>query len=192
MSLLAQYKMRKHDIGDNAVFVVDSLFDEQLVRMAHHFLSRLEFTLSDYDTEETKHTRHWKHELYLNNLPTIPVLPALISRIVTVTTEMHNSRKLRLKRIHCNVHLYGDLQYPHTDLKPGVTALYFANPYWEVNWMGETVFYNREGEPLYAVIPKPGRLLVFDGEIAHRGGVPSRECFEPRISLALKFMIDEE
>lgn len=192
MGMATQYKIRKEMIGDQALFVVDGVCDDQFVLMAHHFLSGLGFTLSDYDTEETKHMRHWKHELDLNNLTTTPVLPALISRIVAVTTEVNNRRKLLLNRIHCNVHLYGDLQYPHTDLKPGVTALYFANPHWEVNWMGETVFYNRDGEPLYAVIPKPGRLLVFDGEIAHRGGVPSRECSEPRISLAIKFMIDEK
>src|SRR6267143_2221056 len=128
MSALAQYKIRKHEIGDYAVFVVDSLFDEQFVRMAHHFLSRLEFTQSDYDTEETKHARHWKHEFDLHNLPSIPIIPALRSRIVAVTTELHTGGKLQLKRIHCNLHLYGDLQYPHTDLTPGVTALYFANP----------------------------------------------------------------
>ena len=52
---------------------------------------------------------------------------------------------------------------------------------------GETVFYDRAGEPFHAVAPKPGRLLLFDGGIVHRGGVPSRKCFEPRLSVAFKF-----
>ena len=74
------------------------------------------------------------------------------------------------------------------DIVPGVTALYFANPEWQDDWQGETVFYDRAGEPFHAVAPKPGRVLVFDGGIVHRGGVPSRKCFEPRLSVAFKFL----
>jgi hypothetical protein len=187
MSLVMQRTIRKHDVGDRAIFVVDGLFDEQFIRMIYPFMNRLPFALSDYDTEQTKHALHWKHEFDLQKLPPMPLIPELISRTVEASNEFYSSTKLRLKRMHCNMHLYGDVQHPHTDLANGVTAVYFANPHWETNWMGETIFYNDDGEPLYAVLPKPGRLAVFNGEILHRGGVPSRECFEARISIAFKF-----
>ena len=120
----------------------------------------------------------------------MPLIAALISQTVAVSSEVYPSLNLRLQRMHCNTHLYGDVPHAHTDSTPGVTALYIANPRWEANWMGETIFCNDDGEPLYAVIPKPGRLLVFSGDIIHRGGVPSRECFEPRISIAFKFALE--
>ena len=94
----------------------------------------------------------------------------------------------RLARVHSNLHLYGDLQFPHLDLKGGVTAVYFANPEWEEKWQGETIFYDDRREPLYALAPRPGRLAVFQADILHRAGVPSRECFRPRISVAFKFV----
>jgi hypothetical protein len=186
--ILGTHNLRKLDVGHRSIYLVDDLFDEQFIRMTHHFMSRLSFVLTEYDTEETKHTPHWKHEFDADNLPA-PLMPALISRIVAVTRELYASETLELKRVHCNLHLYGDMQYPHTDLVPGVTALYFANPRWETNWMGETLFYDEHGEPLYAVIPKPGRLAIFSGDITHRGGVPSQGCSQPRISLALKFAL---
>ena len=190
MSQLAQCSIRRHDIGKRAIFVVDGLFDEQFIRMVHHYMSRLQFALSGYDTPQTKHLLHWNHEFDLENLPSIPLIPELVSRTVAVSTELFSSSRLQLQRMHCNAQNYGDMQNVHTDLTPGVTALYFANPLWETDWMGETIFYNDDNEPLYAVIPKPGRLLIFTGDIMHRGGVPSRQCLAPRLSVAFKFVIE--
>ena len=80
------------------------------------------------------------------------------------------------------------MQFPHHDITPGMTWLYYSNPVWEPNWMGETTFYDSDQEPIYAVFPKPGRVVVFAGDILHRGGVPSRECVEARRSVAFKFL----
>jgi hypothetical protein len=168
--------------------VFDGLFDEQFIRMVHHFMARLQFALSDYDTDDTKNILHWKHEFNVAKLPPLPLIPELISKVTSVVEKRHAPGTCRLARIHCNLHLYGNMQHPHTDLSGGVTALYFANPSWQRNWMGETIFYGDDEEPLYAIVPKPGRLVVFDADIVHRAGVPSRECFEPRISVAFKFL----
>jgi hypothetical protein len=54
--------------------------------------------------------------------------------------------------------------------------------------MGETIFYDSHSEPVYAVLPMPGRVVVFGADILHRGGVPSRECVEAKRSLAFKFL----
>ena len=60
-----QHSVRKHDFDERSIFVLDGLFDEQLIRMIYHFMSRLPFTLSEYGTEQTKHAPHWKHEFDL-------------------------------------------------------------------------------------------------------------------------------
>ena len=95
---------------------------------------------------------------------------------------------LRLERVHVNLHMYGDMQFPHGDLPGGVTLLYYANPEWKENWMGETIFYDDSRDPVVAVAPRPGRVAIFDGDLVHRGGVPSRECYGPRISIAFKYL----
>jgi Rps23 Pro-64 3,4-dihydroxylase Tpa1-like proline 4-hydroxylase len=180
-------KASARELDGQTIHVVDGLFNDGVVRMIFETLNRLAFTLSDYDSDETREVRHWKHEFAPEALAANPVLRLWHDGVVARTRELLPATVLELKRVHCNNHLYGDLQNAHTDIAPGATALYFANPTWQDDWQGETIFYDRAGEPCQAVAPKPGRLLVFDGGIVHRGGVPSRKCFEARLSVAFKF-----
>lgn len=179
--------VRSLPLDQRTIFVVDGLFTPVFVRMIHHFMRHLPAGLTESDSEQALHAPHWNHEFDPHNLPPMPLLPEFVSQVVATCQDLCPSRRLTLERLHCNFHLYGDAQYTHTDLASGLTGLYYANPAWPPTWMGETIFYAEDGEPRYAVIPKPGRLVVFDGDIVHRGGVPSRECFEPRISVAFKF-----
>jgi SM-20-related protein len=111
----------------------------------------------------------------------------VFGRCIELTRQLWASTHVELARVHSNLHLYGDMQFPHTDEPGGVTALYYANPEWDENWLAETIFYDENREPTYAVAPKPGRLAVFDADILHRAGVPSRQCYVSRISVAFKF-----
>jgi len=80
-------------------------------------------------------------------------------------------------RNHINANKFGDVLNLHTDhdiikgLSP-LTALIYGNKEWKINWGGETIFSDGE-EIIKSVIPKPGRLLVFDATILHTGRVPS-------------------
>jgi Rps23 Pro-64 3,4-dihydroxylase Tpa1-like proline 4-hydroxylase len=187
LSAIDPVVVQRRSLDERHLFVVDGLFKPDLVRMLHQVLGRQAFSLSDYDTEASEHIRHWKCEFSPDALPSNPVLGAWHTSVVAKTRELFADVALDLHRVHVNSHLFGDHQGPHTDLDPGVTALYFANPEWQRDWQGEVIFFDRAGEPFHAVAPKPGRLAVFDGAILHRGGVPSRTCFAPRLSVAFKF-----
>ena len=76
----------------------------------------------------------------------------------------------------------------HIDPPGGITALYYANPEWKEQWLGETIFYDEQRQPVHAVGVKPGRLALFHSDILHPAGVPSRECFEPRLSVVFTFV----
>ena len=92
-----------------------------------------------------------------------------------------------LHRIYANLNMFGDYQFAHRD-GDGFTALLFANPKWDEDWGGEIIFYSHDTSPVdHAIRPRPGRMVLFDGHIRHRGGVPSKFCHEPRITLAIKF-----
>lgn len=93
-----------------------------------------------------------------------------------------------LKRAYCNVVSFGDVLLPHRDAQvpEDVTALLYVAAEWERAWGGETVFYNDAGDAVYAVSPRPGRLVLFRSIIEHRGSAPSRLCLRPRLTVALK------
>jgi hypothetical protein len=176
--------VRRERIGDRQLVVLDDLFSAADVASLYGFLNRLPYRLDDVDTENTAYSRHWKAELPRE----LAGSNVIFRHCVEATHALMPGGPFKLGRMHANLHLYGDLQFPHVDLIDGVTAVYFANPEWHENWMGETVFYDARREPLHALAPRPGRVAMFHADIVHRAGVPSRECFAPRISVAFKFV----
>lgn len=177
-------KTRRFEIDGQGIWVLDGLFGARDIAAVSELMRTGAYTLSDYDSEETSYSRHWKCEYSPSAIGKVGVFAEIDAEV----RRLCSPRRLRLARLHANLHLYGDLQFPHTDSIDGVTGLFFANERWDERWMGETLFYDRAREPVSVVAPRPGRLLVFPGNVLHRAGVPVRECFEPRLSLAFKYV----
>ena len=79
--------------------------------------------------------------------------------------------------------------YAHCDCGPDqreLTALWFMATEWEPEWGGETLFFDRTGDAMFCVSPRPGRLVLFDGAIPHVGRPPTRICYTPRYTFAIK------
>lgn len=179
--------IRARQLDGKSVYVVDGLFRADMVRLLYETLKEMPFTLDDFDTDETREVRHLMFEFEPPALSANPMFCLWRDRIVAKTAELFPASRVELNRVHCNNHPYGDLQFAHVDLMPGLTSLYFANAEWPDEWQGETIFYDHNGEPYYAVAPKPGRVVIFAGDFVHRGGVPSRACRAARLSVAFKF-----
>jgi hypothetical protein len=67
--------------------------------------------------------------------------------------------------------------YVHGDCPPdasNITALLFANAVWERDWGGETIFFEEDGEALYAVAPTPGRVVLFRGKNGTETNMPNK------------------
>ncbi|WP_168641711.1 2OG-Fe(II) oxygenase [Dickeya sp. CFBP 2040] len=94
----------------------------------------------------------------------------------------------KLVRCYVNAHTYGIEGYPHTDSRsPGhFTTLIYLNKTWRPEWAGETVFFNHTGDIIQSVIPRYGRLVIFDGRTPHAARSLSRRCGELRQTLVLK------
>jgi hypothetical protein len=188
MTNFTQPTCRVRQIDDRPLILMDNLFRPDFIKLFDHYLKTLRFSLTDYDAEDRRHVLHWIHAFALEDVTSHPLLSVVYSRIKSATEKICPQPRLQLNRVHCNTSLYGDMQLPHCDLTPGMTWLYYANPIWQPTWMAETIFYESQGEPVYAVFPKPGRVVAFAADILHRGGVPSRECVEARRTLAFKFL----
>ncbi len=174
-------------VDDQPIYVVDGLFAPDVVRMIHETCRNLPFALDDYDTEATSDILHWKYEFEPERLSAFPLFRRWHDTIVAHTCGLFGERTLSLRRVHCNKHPQDDVQLVHHDIDPGVTSVYFINPDWRDEWQGEMIFYGRNGEPHSAVSPRAGRVVTFPGGLLHRGGVPSRLCPDPRLSVAFKF-----
>ena len=171
--------------GDRSIWVSDDLISAPLVKIVYRIVAALPHTRTDYDTEGSTFL-HLKHEWKLDQLSENPALRAIRDAIVAAVDRRYGEYKPMLNRAHANDQTFGDILSAHTDLQPGVTAIYYANDAWEQAWDGETMFY-ADGEAVTAVAPRPGRVVIFPADVVHRSGYPSRACPTTRRTIAFKF-----
>ncbi len=93
-----------------------------------------------------------------------------------------------LVRCYANAHTYGVDGAPHTDSRTAgnYTTICYVNPVWKPEWAVETVFINDLGDIAHAVLPKPGRIVQFDGRMVHAARGLSRICPAMRVTLMFK------
>ena len=65
--------------------------------------------------------------------------------------------------------------------------MFYLNKLWDVSYAGETIFLNNIGDITNSVIPKPGRVVIFDGTIPHAAREVSRICVELRMVATFKY-----
>lgn len=150
-------------------------------------LSRAHFTRNEYARPETIEHRHWATEVALEALVKQPIYKLTQQAVQDFIVPGHGYRP---HRAYTNVASYGDMLFTHTDCLPDqhdLTALWYLCETWDLEWGGETMFYDKNDEVAFALTPKPGRLVVFDGAIKHVGRPPNRICYSPRYTFAIKF-----
>ena len=148
-------------------------------------LARAAFTRTETAKSETAEFKHWVSEMPLANVTQLPLWPATEQAIACARP----GESYRPLRAYTNYAAYGDMLYTHTDCPPDrreLTILWYLSKHWEPEWGGETMFFDASGDAMFCVSPKPGRLVVFDGAIPHAGRPPSRICYSPRFSFAIK------
>lgn len=148
-------------------------------------LARAPFTRTEIARPDTAGYKHWATEIKLESLRQQPIYALTLEAVESVW----GAQAFRPHRAYTNVASYGDVLFSHVDCLPDqhdLTALWYLCEEWDVEWGGETVFFDRRDEIACAVRPRPGRLVVFDGAIKHAGRPPSRICYAPRYTLAIK------
>ncbi len=165
------------------------VFDDHLVNVADYVkvLSRAAFTRTEIARPDTADHRHWATEVKIETLLRQPIFDLTRRAAHGFLTAGHGYRPYRA---YTNVASYGDMLFTHTDCLPDqhdLTALWYLCERWELEWGGETVFFDREDEIACAIRPRPGRLVIFDGAIKHVGRPPNRICYAPRYTFAIKF-----
>jgi hypothetical protein len=176
--------VRSFDVDGRAIHVYDGLLPNPAVY--EQGLSRAAFTRTEVARPDTAGYRHWVTETRVDALREQPIHALTMQAIDAVMPGI----AYELYRAYTNVASYGDMLFSHTDCLPDqqdLTALWYLCEHWDLEWGGETVFFDGRDEIAAAVRPAPGRLVVFDGRIRHVGRPPNRICYYPRYTFALKF-----
>jgi SM-20-related protein len=94
-----------------------------------------------------------------------------------------------LLRCYINAMTYGTDGYPHVDSTRSneETLMVYLCSEWRREWAGETCLWDAEQEEIeVAILPRPGRLVIFDGRRLHRASSVSRICPVARMTLMFK------
>lgn len=114
----------------------------------------------------------------------------------SILKDIHIFDLLKSERTYASANPYGTVHESHVDYfkdlnsKGGITVMYYLNNFWNFNFAGETVFYDKNNEDvLKSIIPKPGRITIFDGSIEHCAREVRRDLNDLRMVLTFKYKI---
>jgi Rps23 Pro-64 3,4-dihydroxylase Tpa1-like proline 4-hydroxylase len=179
--------VKKLSISEKEIFVFDDFLDSQELAEFNELLAGGAFRRNETDSSETQHIRQWVRHFEIDSLIEVEFFQRIIIKISNCFPSDADQVPYRA---YCNNILYGDMLFAHRDndiSMPDITALLYINKKWETDWGGETVFFDENNDAMYAVSPRPGRLVLFKGGLLHRAGAPQRECYESRLTFAIKF-----
>jgi hypothetical protein len=176
---------RDQRIDGRELYVLDGLLpDDESVALSRA-LSTMPFRKVEADREGTE-MRGFVADFSVDEVREHP----LVERMLAQVKRLFPRERFTVERAYCNSNVYGDMSHAHRDASPrrpkDLTAIFYANENWEKDWAGETTFFDDAGDAVACVAPRRGRLALFRGCIEHRNGIPSRECYSPRLTFVLK------
>lgn len=193
-------------IESNGVSIQDGLFNEGeldgLIQTVNaiplHFVNQ-----SDYQKTHELYC-HWHYPIVVNPPPSVSDvesdIEALDESLDPIRLAWYRMKPLlpegsRVYDCYINGNTYGTEGYPHIEVFGRrrdwqYTALIYCSRAWKPEWAGETVFFDDNDEICAASLPKPGRALVFRGNIKHVARSPSRFCPIERRVLVFKVWLD--
>ncbi len=122
--------------------------------------------------------------------PALLTKDAFFLRLRAIAEKMFSGEALQDLRAYANCAAYGDDYHAQRDSpedSKNVTILYYANPTWERDWGGETIFYNDDNDAAMAVSPRPGRVVACRGAILRRVTGPTRSCYQECFTIVYQF-----
>lgn len=176
--------VRRLDMEGREIAVFDDLAPRNEIARYAATLARAAYTRTESARVDTEY-RHWVCETPVENLLRIDLWPFTQRAL----EALRPGERYKPYRVYTNYAAFGDMLLTHVDAPPDareITALWFLCETWDVEWGGETVFFDSTGDAQAVVSPRPGRLILFDGAIRHVGRPPNRVCFTPRLTFAIK------
>ena len=180
------------------ISVIDNIFDSNFMLVAYDTLVSSPYYYKNKDVMyDNTSTPKLRSDFYINNqLSELSIsqkltIDTIYDKIKYIFQELKVPKELtHLQEIYSNMSSPGTVDMFHVDSPEpsSLTVLYYANPKWEIDFVGETIFTNNSGDEIIAsVTPKPGRIVIFEGSIGHSAR-PPQIIKLPRVTLAYKFI----
>jgi hypothetical protein len=180
-------KIVKTSVGTITIF--DDVFDRAFREQFYQWVKSSQFTTSgeDLSTLEYKGDYNLFCSVDENNLNQSGILEhqEYINHILPEVYGMF------LKQCRINLSTLNDNNRYHTDSMGSTktkTILYYPNLKWDLEWGGHTLFTDDHmNEIEYCSMYKPGRVVVFDGNIPHCILPPTKSAPSYRFSFVLQY-----
>jgi len=161
--------------------VYDNLISKDKLIEIEKYVSQFEYSRFETDTEEYDFKTD-TYDFKKND-------PFLLEVQKLFWDKLKNNVDIIITRLYCNKLLAGDSPTSHYDgpSEADTTVLVYANTQWDHNEGGETLFYNEDKEIVQAIVPKPGRVVIFPANILHSARPPLPYVTKPRYTIAYKY-----
>ena len=153
------------------VIIIDDFLQRDEIERLDNYLTMFKHWEMIYD-KPGEERNSWS----LGKLYTPPEFGATEYMLIEMFKERLPSMNIpKFHRVLYNCFRYGDSAQLHIDgnSEDAVSFMVYGNKMWDFSWGGETVFIEDE-EIGAAVIPKPGRLVIFPGSMIHGGRAPNK------------------
>ena len=138
----------------------------------------------------TKHSSSPNAELHHPRMVANLTNEQLMSFVLTnhfINTSIELGYNVDIERAYINLATKDTVCTKHTDgSQIGLSMLYYPNTDWDIDWGGETLFFNQEKEIAFASLCKPNRAVFFDPRILHTARPPTTLANAFRYTIAYK------
>ena len=168
-------QLREFSVQGKKVLVCDQAFSPSELGKARQVCSAAPLARDGATMPGKMDTMHYVAQGQLEVLQHSAVL-----RKALELAGQHYGGTWQCQRVIYREIVYGDHVTYHVDApSPHVTAMVYVNEEWMEEYRGETLFVDDEGLGVN-VLPKPGRLVLFDASIRHTSSPPSRTFYGAR------------
>lgn len=195
---IPEQDLRNYDLSKDQIIVIDNMFPWWVIEHVHDIVFN---TYSWFYGHTSNYPDDPRYDIGAD--PNWPEVPALKQQIFppnspnahdSVWNMIYNAVaslipfELEVGEILVNGQQYIHNTIEHTDCQcdNGISWIYYVNRNWKEDWGGETVInLNNTWEKVF---PKPGRVVLFKGNIPHHGMPPNSSYKGLRASLVYKTM----
>lgn len=169
--------------------LIDNVFDEQTI-------DKLYGEFRDFKswkfTGSAGNTNHRKLSIDLQKKEKIDRI--LFDKADEILKTYNLKEFVKFRRAYASGMTHGTIHNLHVDdgfhnLNEIFTIMFYLNKEWDVTFAGETIFYYADNETIQSILPKPGRVILFDGAVPHLARDPSRICSELRMVATFKYQV---
>lgn len=172
-------------MSNSYINVIDNVFDhEDIIKNHLYFRDIVNWNFIGSGTRPPNKWRKFNYQLNFSN----KLEKKFKSQANNILNNLNFKKFVRLKRTYASASPYGTVLESHSDSDQGITVMFYLNQHWNIEYAGETVFH-RDGDIIRSIIPKPGRVVVFDGSIEHCARDVRRDYNDLRMVLTFKYDI---